>query len=296
MKNVIIIPTWGRPHVLEGLLSGLLVNDLSFIDLVVFCIDGGEKGTSSKTAIDNFTQSLQRKRPVSYTIPAVSVWRETKNIGQSANIEKAFDIAFDHFNADYVLFLEDDLMISPDATILLKWAVENKFDYMSLYSNSYKRGGSKMLVPTRWFSCQGFISSKTFYEYLVKICFGSGLPGAWDNAVHLYSDLALHVSRKEAQCLGLAPRFSRSYVRWVEGSVNTTYDIWRSAYRDVQYVNRADECVRDYNDFQVEPTVMAHETKKETHGPYTPGTERFLHLGMEYTDRLQNQKLKGIIP
>ncbi len=142
MKRAITITGWQRPELFRALLKSLAANDLRGWDIFV--------QLEPSDSLDEFRAAAAESLcevPLSITVNA-------QRLGIRENPYSLLSRVFDD-GADLVLYLEEDLLLAPDATALARWYAENhRPEWMCL---SLLSGGC---------GSKGFISDRNHPEIL----------------------------------------------------------------------------------------------------------------------------------
>jgi hypothetical protein len=142
MKRTIAITGWQRPHLFRGLLRSLAVNDLRGWDISIQ-LEPSESAEEFRRAAAEMLSAA----PVSITI-------NTEQLGVRMNPYRLLSRVFND-GAEFVVYLEEDLLLADDATRLALWYLENHSpEWMSLALLS---GGC---------GSKGFISEPNYPEIL----------------------------------------------------------------------------------------------------------------------------------
>lgn len=142
MKRTITITGWQRPELFRGLLRSLAANDLHGWNISIQ-LEPSEFVEDYRAAAAEMPSAI----PLSLVVNA-------ERLGIRHNPFRLLDRVFNE-GADFVLYLEEDLLLSADATALAAWYVKNhrpEWMVLSLLSGGC---GSK-----------GFISDRNYPEIL----------------------------------------------------------------------------------------------------------------------------------
>jgi hypothetical protein len=109
---------------------------------------------------------------------------------------------------DWLIYLEEDIIISPDTFSMVEWFIEQELDDVALLSffnrKSDKIGDVRALKTARRFPMWGFAMHKKKWNEVGKTSWTSGGDGMWDNKMARYI-------RKNTNYKALIPETSRSY-------------------------------------------------------------------------------------
>jgi hypothetical protein len=157
MKKIIAITAFKRPRALQSLLTSLIVNDLSDWSILIRLEPSPEKDECirvSKKILGNCDFIIH----VNQTIEGIR--KNTFNV-----VHQAFSN-----DADLVLYLEEDLIVSPDTTDMCSWYYENSLSEVLCLNLLARTTGSsacfssleypKELIKTKSFNSQGIAITK----------------------------------------------------------------------------------------------------------------------------------------
>lgn len=117
-------PTYSA-DVIEALVSAL-VSAEEFFDLLIFSIEPGNPDVA-KVALK--ASEVLCKHNVIQSV----IWEPEIKLGVGTHHECAMTLAFEHFNADFNLLIEDDALLRPDAIKLAAWFHQNYGEFDSPY-------------------------------------------------------------------------------------------------------------------------------------------------------------------
>ncbi len=142
MKRAITITGWHRPELFRALLKSLAANDLRGWQIFV------------QLEPSEFLDEFRAAAAESLSEVPLSITVNAQRLGIRENPYSLLSRVFDD-GADLVLYLEEDLLLAPDATALARWFADNhRSEWMCL---SLLSGGC---------GSKGFISDRTHPEIL----------------------------------------------------------------------------------------------------------------------------------
>jgi hypothetical protein len=140
--RAITITGWRRPHLFRTLLRSLAANDLREWDIFI------------QLEPSEFVEDFRIAAAEILSATSTSIVVNPERLGVRTNPYRLLSRAFNE-GADFVLYLEEDLLLSDDVTALALWYAENhRPEWMSL---SLLSGGC---------GSQGFISDRNYPEIL----------------------------------------------------------------------------------------------------------------------------------
>jgi hypothetical protein len=189
-----------RPEYLRQTLDALKQNDLSHFDKLYFGIEPGNKEVENICRSVNFIDTHVHVNP--------------KKLGVRNNPYLLLKRVFKH-GSKFNLYLEDDMLISPDATKLSLWyeQLENINEYvcLTLFRKDYDTKDYEGITTSSAFSALGFaINNYQWINYFAGNWFID--PRGWDWSIRQYIDR----SKKKV----ITPNMSRSLHIGREGGVH----------------------------------------------------------------------------
>ena len=177
MKKTISLACYNRPQYLKRVLSSLRnqIADLSDYELVVSCDNGRDKKTIEVIKMVHDVDFIKTKIIVN-----------NKKLGINRNTFYAINEAYKI--ADYNLYLEDDIVLSPDALNLFDWYTKQSLDNIAtlFLCNLWSKGRSLSGIhKTRSMCAWGFVVSKYQFEKYIEPAWFPKV-GCWDNSVARY--------------------------------------------------------------------------------------------------------------
>jgi hypothetical protein len=192
VKRVITITGWQRPELFHGLLKSLAANDLRGWQIFLQ-LEPGEYSEAYCAAAAELLSGV----PLSITV-------NPERLGVRMNPYNLLSRVFEE-KADFVLYLEEDLLLAPDATALAQWYGANyrsEWMCLSLLSGGCGSKGfisepnhPELLFAGKSFNSLGFAFRRNEWELhirpawlsdqIVYTCYGQG-NGSWDWSVYLH--------------------------------------------------------------------------------------------------------------
>lgn len=199
MLKTITINAYNRPGALRRLLRSLnsQTRDLNSWRLHIV-VDGG--GSRQDEVVQVIRSSGLR-------VPCEMEVLE-ENVGINEATLRATSSVYDHLGADFNLYLEDDLVLSPDAIALCDWFVEDVFDQsiaaLCLFNRNPKKSerDPELVVTERKFTGWGFVMSNRAWQLYAKPVWTSG-KSMWDNRI------ANNIRRQSKSMCNAFPDLSR---------------------------------------------------------------------------------------
>jgi len=143
------------------------------------------------------------------------VHTNTTRRGSSDNVRWVIEWAWCR-GADFMLYLDDDCVVSPDALRLALWFKDKAQDFacLELFSRNREPAGPDAIEQHPTFNALGWACSVKDYDGL--------LHRAWHDKEQPLYDLAMHKVMTDAGALALRPRLSRSkHIGRLNGTNNT---------------------------------------------------------------------------
>lgn len=177
MRKTITIAAYNRPRLLQGLLDSLSsqVSDLADYELLL-CVDGGGSRHS---------EVVEVAKSVDFMDSIVLCQRG--NVGINENTYSAMDFVFSQLDSDWNLYLEDDLVLAPDALSLVEHFLD--LDKHLHQAASYclcnlrpKSSNPNRIRISRRFCSWGFLMKRKRWEQCAKPVWLRGHT-MWDNRV-----------------------------------------------------------------------------------------------------------------
>ena len=210
MNKTITIAAYNRPDNLRLLTDSLYNQQASFDDWKLHIrIDAGG---------GNFDDVWAVAEEVDFVDTAIHRVRENEGINQ--NTYWLMNHVFDHEGAGYNLYLEDDLVLSPDALDVANWYIENEAQLLATPGlddigalclckmHDMGRENPQDLLFSRAFVGWGFLmGERQWWSYgnpawcNAEILWGR--PGMWDNSV------ANYIRKRGERVYNLFPALSR---------------------------------------------------------------------------------------
>ena len=192
MKRAITITGWQRPELFHALLKSLAANDLRGWQIFVQ-LEPSEYSEAYCAAAAEILSGV----PLSITV-------NPERLGVRINPYSLLSRVFEE-KADFVLYLEEDLLLAPDATALAQWyATNHRSEWMCLSLLSGGCGSKgfisepnhpELLFAGKSFNSLGFAFRRNEWEQhirpawlsdqIVYTCYGQG-NGSWDWSVYLH--------------------------------------------------------------------------------------------------------------
>ena len=192
MKRAITITGWQRPELFNALLKSLAANDLRGWQIFVQ-LESSEYSEAYCAAAAEILSGV----PLSITV-------NPERLGVRMNPYSLLSRVFEE-KADFVLYLEEDLLLAPDATALAQWYATNhrpEWMCLSLLSGGCGSKGfisepnhPELLFAGKSFNSLGFAFRRNEWEQhirpawlsdqIVYTCYGQG-NGSWDWSVYLH--------------------------------------------------------------------------------------------------------------
>ena len=192
MKRAITITGWQRPELFHALLKSLAANDLRGWQIFVQ-LESSEYSEAYCAAAAEILSGV----PLSIKV-------NPERLGVRMNPYSLLSRVFEE-KADFVLYLEEDLLLAPDATALAQWYATNhrpEWMCLSLLSGGCGSKGfisepnhPELLFAGKSFNSLGFAFRRNEWEQhirpawlsdqIVYTCYGQG-NGSWDWSVYLH--------------------------------------------------------------------------------------------------------------
>lgn len=172
MKKTITIAAYNRPSNLARLLDSLKGQLTSLEDYDLFIrIDVGGK---------NFEEVRDLAKSVNFI--STTVGYPLTNQGINRNTYETMWWAFEVVKADFNLYLEDDLLLSPDALSLAEWYIQQDLEDVAAGCLCNLAGSlnPEKVILARAFIGWGFVMSRDQWHTYAKPVWLSG-KGMWDN-------------------------------------------------------------------------------------------------------------------
>lgn len=206
MKKTITIAAYNRPAHLKRLINSLArqVTPLHDYFLVVTVDAGGDK----------FDEVLQVANSINFVNKAVIAQKE--NVGINQNTYDSIHVAFEGMSSQYNLYLEDDLILAPDALALVDWYIDKEpsFHDISALCLCNLRSESEdpaQLFRSRRFAAWGFAMSYQRWRQVAEPVWLKG-ERMWDNRV------ANYIRTRPNSLHNIFPEVSRAKNIGVDGS------------------------------------------------------------------------------
>jgi len=164
MRKTITIAAYNRPSNFQLLIDSLREQLLPIDDYsIVVSVDGGG---------DKFEDVLA----IAESIDGAQVFAQEKNLGLNNNTFWVMDYAFSTLGATHNVYLEDDLILSPDAFNLVEWYIECQdelkadVDDIGVYClcNLYGYGEPDKVFLSELLSGWGFLMDAHQWERFAK--------------------------------------------------------------------------------------------------------------------------------
>lgn len=211
MKKAIVLTVTDRPDYLQLMLLNLEIA-LDYVDMSDYVL--------YVNAEPVFTREGNLARAMIADIDYIEVdWQLNKErLGLRKNTFDVIERAFaDH---EHVLYLEDDIGVSPDVFALWDWYIEQDLENVGIMSlfNMWGNGNPALVLRTRSMTCWGFFITKAQYEKYARPVWMDE-PHMWDN------NLAKHVRTFE-NAYNLVPALSRT-TNYGEIGTHVTPEIYK---------------------------------------------------------------------
>lgn len=202
MRKTITIAAYNRPDNLRMLLDSLRAQLLPFYDYsVIVSVDAGG---------DKFAEVMDVAKTIDFA-PS-QVFHSASHLGLNHNTYWPMEHVFDVLGADWNVYLEDDLVLSPDAFNLVAWYIEHA-EEMRNYKDvddigAYclcrlrRNGPPENIFLSRAFVGWGFVMDKYQWWKYARPAWFSG-KGTWDTA------LAVHIRASGPSVCNAHPELSR---------------------------------------------------------------------------------------
>lgn len=201
MKKTITIAAYDRPDNLRMLLNSLRAQLLPLDDYaVVVSVDIGGR---------RFDDVLKIASSVDFA--RNYVFQPSVHLGINHNTYWLMDHVFGEFGADWNVYLEDDLVLSPDAFNLVEWYITRGDELKALADGigAYclcrlrEHGDPGKVYLSRGFCAWGFVMDRHQWERFGKPAWRNPKKGTWDTSV------AAHIRAQGPKVYNAFPELSR---------------------------------------------------------------------------------------
>lgn len=225
MKKTISIAAYNRPAHLRRLINSLQRQTVSLDEyFLAITIDAGG---------DKFEEVCRVANSINFMDYAVI--RQVENVGINQNTFDSINIVFEGMSSKYNLYLEDDLILAPDALSLVDWYIDLEPDLpavaalclCNLRSSSHHPA---KLIRLRRFNGWGFVMSYPHWREVAHPVWLSG-KSMWDNRV------ANHLRSQKAGYSNIFPEVSRSKTIGI-GGVHLTKAKLDSLTKNFRFQNK----------------------------------------------------------
>ena len=122
MKLAVAIMSFNRPHYFEQVLQS--INEQTDKDVDFYLFQDGAINKYSWRRCANQSDITKCIELYEYYIPKGKIHIQDTNVGTAENFNKAEEVLFEDYNYDSILFLEDDLVLSPWYISIIKKMLE----------------------------------------------------------------------------------------------------------------------------------------------------------------------------
>lgn len=179
MKKTITLAVANRPENTKMLLDSLKNQIASLEDYTLYISADPIKGSKKE-----FKQVLDIIHNVDFIETEIKV--HSYNQGVNRNTFGLMERVFTEEKADFNLYLEDDLVLSPDVIDIYDWIAKNEEPHMAMLCLfTYKdmgNGDPKSFFNSKFMSGWGFITDKEAYDFYMRDIWCEG-ERMWDNKV-----------------------------------------------------------------------------------------------------------------
>lgn len=202
MKKTITIAAYNRPDHLRMLLDSLRAQLLPLRNFqIIVSVDAGG---------DKFCEVMEIAKSIDFV--SSQVFHTAQNQGTNHNTFWLMDYVFDILGTDWNVYLEDDLVLSPDAFNLVEWYIEhaeelrNYGDISDIGAYCLCRlrvhGAPENIYLSRAFVGWGFLMAAHQWETYAK--------PAWFNPKKMWdTSLATYIREQGPKILNAFPELSR---------------------------------------------------------------------------------------
>lgn len=218
MKKTITITAYNRPEYLKQVLESLSKNDLNGFHL--YC--GVEPGNNEIIETINSINFIDK-----------TVVINEKRLGINGNPFNILSRAFNE-GSEFNVYLEDDVIISPDAIKMSDWYLNYpcKNDYFCFnlfhHKSSSNESDTTKIFPSKIFTPYGFCLTKNSWNNYFKNNWHPKPTDVWNTWDCSINDFMIKNGYKTLQ-----PVLSRSNNIGQKNGINVTPEFWNKTFKDV---------------------------------------------------------------